>query len=149
MSHHTDPSPVPCIVAPRAGGDAMKVRLFLALLMFCATVPGVGTNQSAGCTPDGKVQFICGMVSPEDLVAVPKSDLVVVSGWTGGGIHLVNTKTFTTTQVYPVASPRVQHDKKTYASCPGPLDPAEKEKFSAHGLAAREGPGSVQTIYLV
>jgi hypothetical protein len=127
----------------------MKARLFLALLMSCAIVPGAETNQSSGCTPDGKVQFICGMPSPEDLVAVPKSDLVVVSGWAGGGIHLVNAKTFATTQVYPVATPRVQHDKKTYAGCPGPLDPAEKEKFSAHGLAAREGPGSVQTIYLV
>jgi hypothetical protein len=119
-----------------------------ALVLCAAGVPGTA-QQPAGCEPDGRVAFICGMVSPEDLVAVPKSDWVVVSGWTGGAVHLVNTRDHGTVQVYPAAKPLERHDKSLYGACPGPLDPAEKEKFSAHGLAARAGSGSVHTIYLV
>ena len=38
----------------------MKVRLFLALLMFCATVPGAETNQSAGCILTGRFSSSAG-----------------------------------------------------------------------------------------
>jgi len=127
----------------------MKSRMVFAALILCSAVLPVGTFQSSGCEPHGNVKFICGVVSPEDLVAVPRSDWVIASGFTGGGVHLVNTRNYTTTQVFPVANPRERLDKKTYASCPGPIDPAEKEKFSAHGLAARQGQGRVHTVYLV
>jgi hypothetical protein len=127
----------------------MKSRMLLAaLLLFLAVLP-VRTQQSAGCAPEGNVKFICGVPSPEDLVPVPRSEWVVASGLAGGGVHLVNSRDFTHTQVFPVAAPRERHDQKTYAACPGPIDPGEKEKFSAHGLAVREGSGRVHTVYLV
>jgi len=85
----------------------------------------------------------------EDLVAVPRSEWVVASGFSGGAVHLVNTRDYTTTEVFPVATPRERFDKKTYAACPGPIDPGEKEKFSAHGLAVREGSNNVHTVYVV
>jgi hypothetical protein len=118
------------------------------LLCGSAVVSG-NALQSGACEPHGNVRFICGVVSPEDLVAVPRSEWVVVSGYAGGALHLVNSKDFKTVQVYPVSPPRERLDKATYPSCPGPMDPAEKQKFSAHGLAAREGKDSVHTIYLV
>ncbi len=127
----------------------MKSRLLLAALMLCSVVLPVGTFQSSGCEPRGNVRFICGVVSPEDLVAVPRSGWVIASGFTGGAVHLINTRDYTTTQVFPVAQPRERLDKKTYASCPGPIDPAEREKFSAHGLAVRQGTGRVHTVYVV
>jgi len=127
----------------------MKSRMLFAALMVGSIVLPVGTFQSPGCEPDGNVKFICGVVSPEDLVAVPRSDWVIASGYTAGGVHLINTRDYTTTQVFPVANPRQRLDKTTYASCPGPMDPAEKEKFSAHGLAVRPGQGRVHTVYLV
>jgi hypothetical protein len=106
--------------------------------------------QAAGCDPDGRVKFICGMVSPEDLVAVPNTTWVVGSGYTaGGGIHVINTRDYTTRQLYPAASPNQRLDAKMYAACPGPLDAAEKEKFSAHGLSLRPGAGGVHTLYVV
>jgi hypothetical protein len=123
--------------------------MVFAALMLCSAVLPVGTFQSSGCEPHGHVKFICGVVSPEDLVAVPRSDWVIASGYAAGGVHLVNTRDYATTQVFPVANPRERLDKKTYASCPGPIDPAEKEKFSAHGLAVRQGQGRVHTVYLV
>jgi hypothetical protein len=126
----------------------MKLRLFLATWILCSAALPVGT-QSASCDPDGKVKFICGVVSPEDLVPVPRSDWVLASGYTRGGVHVINTRTFTPTQVFPVATPLERFDRKTYADCPGPLDPGEKEQFSAHGLAVAPGRDRVHTVYLV
>jgi hypothetical protein len=128
----------------------MKLRvLFGASLLFSTVVLPASSFQTKGCEPRGDVRFICGVVSPEDLVAVPRSDWVVASGLSGGAVHLVNTRDHSTVQVYPVTPPRERQDRKTYAACPGPMDPAEKEKFSAHGLAVRQGEGRVHTVYLV
>ena len=127
----------------------MNVRIFLGVLLLCAAVSPVSTVQSRACDPDGNVKFICGVVSPEDLVAVPQSDWVIVSGYSGGAVHLVNTRSYSPTQVFPASSPRERLDKAMYASCPGPIDPAEKEKFSAHGLAVAQGPARVHTVYMV
>ena len=127
----------------------MKSRIFLASLLFCSAVLLVGTMQSGRCDPDGNVKFICGVVSPEDLVAVPRSDWVIASGFSGGGVHLINTRDSSTVQVFPTTTPRVRFDKKTYASCPGLIDPTEGAKFSAHGLAVAAGADRVHTVYLV
>ena len=127
----------------------MKWRVLLAAAFVGAVVVPAVETQTGGCDPDGKVRFICGVPSPEDLVPVPGGEWVVVSGYIRGGVSLVNTKTFAATQVFPVAKPVERFDKNTYAQCPGPVDPGEKEKLSAHGLAIRPGPDRVHTIYLV
>ena len=128
----------------------MKTRFALLLVsLVTLSLPG-GTARAAACDPDGKVKFICGMIAPEDLVPVPRTDWVIASGYTAGGaIHLINVRDYTTTQLFPTATPRVKLDAKTYAACPGPLDPAEKEKFSAHGLNLRPGTNGVHTVYVV
>jgi hypothetical protein len=127
----------------------MKLRLLLAALLASSIAWPVSTMQQGGCEPDGNVRFICGPISPEDLVPVPRSDWVIVSGYTGGGVHLASTRDYTTTQVFPVATPRERLDKNTYGACPGPIDPAEGKKFSAHGLAIAPGSERVHTVYLV
>ena len=53
---------------------SMKAQMVLAALLLCSAVLPVGTMQSGGCDPDGNIKFICGLISPEDLVAVPRSD---------------------------------------------------------------------------
>ncbi len=126
----------------------MTSRVLLAALLSVPMLAPLAA-QTGDCEPHGNVKFICGVVRPEDLVAVPRSEWVIASGYTRGAVHVVNTRDFKTTQVYPVASPRERHDKTTYGSCPGPMDPGEKEKFSAHGLAVREGKARVHTVYLV
>ena len=50
------------------------------LLVFPATSIGQDT-----CEPDGQVQFLCGPVSPEDLVEIPDSPWVIVSGMEDDG----------------------------------------------------------------
>ena len=111
----------------------MKWRPFLAASFLTAIVAPTVETQTRACDPDGKIRFICGVPSPEDLVPVPGGEWVVVSGYIRGGVHLINTRTSATTQVFPTAPPRERLDKKTYAACPGPVDPGEKEKLSAHG----------------
>src|SRR5262245_41350492 len=102
------------------------------------------------CTPRENVQFICGVISPEALVPVPGSDWVIASGDAAGGtITLINIRDKTTTALFPTASPKLKLDAKTYDSCPGPIDPEEKDRFRAHGLALRPGRSSMHTLYVV
>lgn len=123
--------------------------LLVCVLVSVAMLPVETAQPGGGCDPQGDVRFICGMPSPEDIVALPQSDWVVTSGWIRGAMHLVNSRDFSHVQVLPAAATRERWDKTTYAACPGPVDPNEKEKFSAHGLAVAPGPDRVHTVYLV
>jgi len=103
--------------------------LMLAGLAIAFAIPQ-GTAEPKGCSPLANVQFICGLVGPEDLVSVPGSDWVVASGDAApGAITLVNVREKTTTPLYPNPAMRQRLDAKTYDSCPGPIDPEEKDKF--------------------
>jgi sugar lactone lactonase YvrE len=66
-----------------------------------------------------------------------------------GAIRLINVRDKTTSVLFPTASARERPDKKTYPSCPGPIDPAEKEKFRAHGLYLRAGANSLDRLFVV
>jgi hypothetical protein len=123
-------------------------KLLIVSFLVAMTGPAAG-QAGGGCEPDGKIRFICGVVSPEDLVPVPGGEWVITSGYIRGGVHLIDTRTFATVQVFPTAAPRERFDKSTYGACPGPVDPGEKEKLSAHGLAIAPGSGGVHTVYLV
>jgi hypothetical protein len=128
----------------------MTLRFIALLTILAACVLHGDGVRAAGCDPDGNVKYICGMISPEDLVAVPGGNWVVASGYTaGGGLHLINTRDYTTRQLFPTANPKLRADTNAYSACPGPLDPAEKEKFSAHGLSLRPGSNGVHTLYMV
>ena len=66
-----------------------------------------------------------------------------------GGIRLIDTGSKKTTTAYPTATARDQLDAKTYDSCPGPPDAADKAAFRTHGLAIRAGRDSRHTLYAV
>ncbi len=126
----------------------MKVLVWAGLVT--AVVLPQGSAGSKPCDPAGTVQFICGVISPEDVVPVPGSDWVIASGdAAGGAVTLINTRDKTRTPLFPTASPKVRLDAKTYDSCPGPIDPEEKDRFRAHGLALRAGRNSLHTLYVV
>jgi hypothetical protein len=127
----------------------MKPLALVGLAGFLLLMGTVGPR-AAGCDPVGNIRFVCDQSGPEDLVVVPGSDWVLSSGMTtSGAIHLVNAKDRTSTILFPSASAKERLDKKTYNTCPGPIDPAEKDKFRAHGLYLRPGRGSVHAVYLV
>src|ERR1700674_5550287 len=128
----------------------MKVLMSLGIVITLSLVGGSVEAKAAGCEAIGNVRFICDQVGPEDLARVPGSDWVLSSGMAANGaIRLINVRDRTTTALFPTATPKERLDRKTYDSCPGPIDPAEKEKFRAHGLYLRAGRNSVHTLYVV
>ncbi len=125
------------------------LTLFVVSVVF-AFLQGTAGPRAAGCGALGNVQFVCGVVGPEDLVVVPGLEWVIASGdAAGGAITLINVRDKTTTALFPAATPRQRLDGKTYDSCPGPIDPEEKERFRAHGLSLRPGKNSSHTLYVV
>src|SRR6185436_14337266 len=112
----------------------MRVLTFLALFVVLAAPAFAQPPAQAPpppCNPagDGKVRFICGQQAPEDLVVVPGGDWVLASAFAGaGGIRLINAKDQTSINAYPTPTSKDRLDAKTYDSCPGAPDAAEKAK---------------------
>jgi len=127
----------------------MRVLILVGVSAISALL-GTAGPRAAGCDPVGIVAFVCDQSGPEDLALVPGSQWVLSSGMTANGaIRLVNVRDRTTTVLFPSATVKEQLDKKTYDSCPGPIDPAEQDKFRAHGLYLRPGRNAVHTLYVV
>lgn len=102
------------------------------------------------CEPSGPIQFICGVISPEDLAVIPESDWIIASGnQEGGMLHLVNVREKTTMAVYPSPGFEERLDSEAYPTCPGPVDPDEGAAFRAHGLYLKPGAEGVHTVLLV
>src|SRR5438093_8883789 len=115
----------------------MRVLVLLTFSVAFASPQGAPAPRTAACDPLGNVQFICGVISPEDLVVVPNSEWVIASGdAAGGAVTLINTRDRATTALFPAATAKQRLDAKTYDSCPGPLE-EPRERFRAHGLALR------------
>ena len=128
----------------------MRLLTLLGVSAAFAFSQGPAAPRATGCDPAGNVQFVCGVVGPEDLAVVPGSEWVIASGdAAGGAIRLVSVRERTTTVLFPTATPRERLDSKTYNSCPGPIDAEEKDKFRAHGLYLRPGGYSRHTLYVV
>ena len=56
-------------------GQGLRISWMFVLCVI--VLPGVAAAQ---CQAEGGVEFVCGPVSPEDLVAVPDTPWVVVAG---------------------------------------------------------------------
>jgi hypothetical protein len=114
------------------------------------TIVGAKAQQQSGCNAMGDVKFICGPIAAEDLIEVPQSEWVIASGnGAGGAIHAISIKDLSTIKLFPTNTPQARLDTKTYNACPGPIDPAEGDKFRAHGLAIRPGRNGVHTVWAV
>ncbi len=71
----------------------MRLLTLVGLSLVFALPQGAVAQKAAGCDALGNVQFICGVVSPEDLVVVPGSEWVIASGdAAGGAIRLINVR---------------------------------------------------------
>jgi WD40 repeat protein len=128
----------------------MRILTLFGVLIGCALLIEIVGLRAAGCDPVGNVRFVCNQAGPEDLALVPGGEWVLSSGMVANGaIRLIRVRDKTTTVLFPTDSSNVRPDTRTYNSCPGPLDPAEKETFRAHGLYLRAGQNSVHTLYVV
>lgn len=135
----------------------MRVVTLLALtavLILPSGVVGQGPRgpAAAPCVPQGPngVQYVCDQTAPEDLVLVPGGNWIVATAFgQSGGIRIINVKDKKSTLAYPREGAKEQLDKKTYDTCPGRPDAAQKAMFTTHGTALREGRNSVHTLYVV
>ena len=124
----------------------MRVRSTAVALFAVACLAGWAAPAAAQCEPDGDVEFVCGPISPEDLVAVPETPWIVVSSMEDDGyLSVTDSRDHTSGRVYPVATSEPMHDTATYGACPGPVTTA----FRPHGLNLRPGDGDVHTLYVV
>ena len=121
----------------------MKHLLIVATFALAAGVIAVAQSP-APCTPSGGLTFICGPANPEDLVLVPNTRWMLASGMApGGGLHLVDTRAKTVTNLYAAGTAGVRADRTKFANCPGPLDP---KQALLHGLSLRSAAGGRYTV---
>ena len=114
------------------------------LLMLMAGIAQAGDDE---CAAVGEYGFVCGMVSPEDLVLVPGTKWIIASGMApGAGMTLIDSQQKTWSELYPADRPRAEQDMQTYGACPGTPDP---NKFISHGLNIRAGENGHSTLYVV
>lgn len=114
--------------------------------LACLFLFGIAGPAAAACDPDGDVQFLCGPVSPEDLIAIPQSPWVIVSSMEDEGhLYLADTRDHAATVLFPTGTSRPQHDTATYGACSGP----PTAQFRPHGLSLRLGTGDSHTLYVV
>ena len=128
----------------------MRALTLLGLSCAFSLSLGLAQQNAAACEAVGEVQFICGVISPEDLAIVPGEEWVIASGdQEGGRIHLVNVQDKTATLLFPTPTRTERLDAATYPTCPGPIDPQEGDDFRAHGLYLAAGSGGVHTLHVV
>ena len=127
------------------------MRALTVLGLSCAVSLSLGlAPQDSACDAIGDVQFICGIISPEDLAVVPGEEWIIASGdQEGGRIHLVNVQDKTATVLFPTSTGTERLDVATYPTCPGPIDPQEGDAFRAHGLYLTAGSNRVHRLYVV
>lgn len=125
----------------------MNTKPYAFALLLCTFALGAVPAHAACEGADG-AEFICGLAAPEDLIRVPETQWALVSGMAEGKSHIyaVDAKTRVPTSLYPVQGAREKLDKKTYASCPGPLP---KGVFGAHGIDVRPKVRGTHTLYAV
>ena len=111
---------------------------------------GFAEQNAATCDAVGEIQFVCDVVSPEDLAIVPGAEWVIASGdQEGGRIQLVNVQDKTATILFPTPTRTDRLDAAAYPTCPGPMDPQDGNDFRAHGLYLTAGSGGVHTLHVV
>ncbi len=126
----------------------MKSKLFAALVLLAAAalvwrVEARAEETKQVCAPGAQFQFVCGLSNPEDIVVVPSSPWIIVSGnKKNGGLAAIDTKSG---KVVHLASPLVaKQDAKLYPDCAAPT-----EALFAHGLYLRAAEKSAYKLYVI
>jgi hypothetical protein len=121
----------------------MTVNISLAVaiggILLSASVNAAAPTD---CTSSGKAKAVCVGEAAEDIVSIPNSDWVVISG----KVRAANTKTHEALDLYPSQE---KFNKALYGTCPGPLGgkDAEEKAFFSGGINIRPGANGVHTLY--
>ncbi|MGV0772907.1 hypothetical protein [Mycobacterium syngnathidarum] len=113
----------------------------------CSSASAATSSEQGPCAPSGGLSFVCGVENPEDVVRIPNSDWLLAGGMKpGSGLHLVDTRAKTVSNLYPADAPKSALDQTKYAGCPSPLDPAQAD---LHGLSIRQSETDRYTVYAI
>jgi len=109
-------------------------KLVLFVLFFNTSLLHAEVNTPL-CQDNGEYKFICGMNSPEDLLAVPNSDWVIASGFSGNDSwYIIDSKSLEVEVFYPRQAPVARQNMALYGSCPSSPNP---NNFTGHGVNVR------------
>ena len=120
----------------------MKRLFAIAALALLASISSGRSQPSApgACTASMGLNFVCGMIRPEDLLQIGSSKYIVFGGsGVGGGVGLIDARAKTWR---PFDLTRMQSDRKLYPDCPTVPD---TRVLNAHGIALR--PTQVAGLY--
>lgn len=124
-----------------------RAVLAFAFLVAAATLALDAQAQApstAACTPSNGLSFICNLQKPEDLVPIPGTRWMVVSGMeAGAGLHLIDTRA-RRAQPFSAGAP-ARGDRARFGECPGPFDP---KLANFHGLSLRGAQAGRHTLYV-
>ena len=124
----------------------MALRTFTISLISATCLLGLASPAAAQCEPDGAVQFVCGPISPEDLIEIPNTPWVLVSSMEDDGyLSATDTRNLQSTRLFPLPTSRPRHDAATYGAC-GNMTPTQ---FRPHGVSLRRGTNNHHTLYVV
>ena len=120
----------------------MKLLVLLGVALAAGFLQSAAQPKAPGCDALGNVQFVCGLVGPEDLVVVPGEQMIIASGDAApGAITLIHVKDKSTSPLYPSASLEQRLDAKTYDSCPAPMS----EPSGAQRRLSRRKPTGISS----
>ena len=124
----------------------MGCRVLCGAFIVGALLLGTVGPGAQTCDPDGDVQFVCGPVNSEDLVPVPDSAWIMVSGMeTDGHLYATDSRDHSSVVLFPSGAIQQRHNTAMYGACPGFVT----EGFRPHGLSLRPGQRGVHTLYVV
>ena len=121
------------------------MRLTRVLFLAGLGVMVLAAPSAAQCTPDGDIQFVCGPVSPEDLVLVPDTPWVLAAGMEDDGyLYAIDSRDHSSTVLFPTAT-YGSRPGAIFSACAGPVTGG----FRPHGLSLRPGTNGRHTLYVV
>jgi hypothetical protein len=131
------------------------VRIAAAIgLLMSVVSSSLASAGEKDCGPVGDLHFICGPHHPEDLVLIPGTHWILVSGLGGalpgsppepGDLYLLNAVDKRWHSIAQASLAAVKRNTKLYGDCPAP----DAAQFLSHGLAIRAGSGGQHTLYAV
>jgi hypothetical protein len=123
--------------------------LLIAISVLITVQPSAArARQIKPCSPAGRLSYVCGPISVEDMVQVPGTRWVIGSSMRigkraarGSSLYAIDTTGKIATPAHIAVGP----PQKDFAGCPAP----DFGALGTHGLELRPGPGGRHLLYTV
>jgi hypothetical protein len=122
-------------------------RAILAWIAAVAGLAGAPCRAAEPCGPDADLSYVCGLQRPEDILQIPGTPWLIVSGFApGAGLHFVDSRRRSVRPAWQRLPAELAPDADLLSLCPGPVDPA---LFNTRGLSLRATDGDRWQLLVV